>query len=394
MLANDLLTPESFDPVFLPIEQASGLPNECYTDPRLFDFERDHIMARNWIAIAFAESLDHNSVYPMDMMGIPLLLTRSKQGQIRVFHNVCSHRGARLVAEPKKTNGRITCPYHAWTYSVEGDLVATPNIGGAGIDSLANFNCIGKGLKEIRSHVWIGVVFIHLEQTAPSFEKTMHPAMQRTGELIGESGLSLLKGSHEDRIEMQVQCNWKLVVENFLEAYHLPVIHPALNRYSPLSDHHCRIYGHNMAGQWTTTFNPGLDDENPLPMFADWDPELSMIGDYPVVYPNLLMGLQANHLFLGILHPLGTACTREEFSIFYCGDQSYHEMFKKARTTNATAWAKVFQEDVEPCERMQIGRRSPGFRGGSFSPALDVCSHHFHQWIAQHYREAYSGFTH
>lgn len=390
MLTSDFLDPASFDAVFLPVEQASGLPNACYTDSALFDFERDQVMARNWVALAFADNLPDNSVKPLDFMGIPILLTRSKQGRIRVFHNVCSHRGMRLVSESRQINGLITCPYHAWTYSIEGNLVATPNIGGAGIDSLPNFDCKNKGLQEIRAHVWMGVIFINLDQQALAFETAMQPVLQRTLELIGESGIGLLRRSPEDRIDMDVECNWKLVVENFLEAYHLPVIHPALNRYSPLKDHHCKIYGNNMSGQWTTTFNPYPDDENPLPLFPEWKPDLLMIGDYPVVYPNLLMGLQANHVFLGILNPLGVDRTREEFAIFYCHDQSQDQACEKTRIHNRTTWSKVFQEDVEPCERMQAGRQSPGYKGGAFSPALDVCAHHFHQWIADHYCSAHA----
>lgn len=388
MLISDSFTPESLDAVFLPIEQASGLPNACYTDPALFEFEREQVMARNWVAVSFADSLENNTVSPVDFMGIPILLSRSREGQIRVFHNVCSHRGLRLVEEHRKTNGRVVCPYHAWTYSMDGHLVATPNIGGVGVDSAPGFNCEGKGLKEIRSHVWMGTVFINLDGQAPAFGESMKPVIGRTLELMGESGMSLMKVSGEDRIGMEVRSNWKLIVENFLEAYHLPVIHPALNSYSPLKDHHCRIYGRNMAGQWTTTFNPSLGCEHPLPVFPDWNREQLMIGDYPAVYPNLLMGLQVNHVFLGILHPVEVDRTREEFQIFYCDEEALDDVYEETRTGNLSAWSKVFREDIEPCERMQAGRRSPGYRGGAFSPALDICSHHFHQWIAGHYRSA------
>ncbi|MCY4218393.1 MAG: aromatic ring-hydroxylating dioxygenase subunit alpha [Gammaproteobacteria bacterium] len=385
MLTRDFFPSESFDSVFLPIEKASGLPNQCYTDSSLHYFERDQVMARNWIAIAFENTLHCNMAHPIDFMGIPILLTRSKNGQIRVFHNVCSHRGMHLVSEPKKISGRITCQYHAWTYSVSGDLVATPNIGGIGIDAHSDFECTGKGLKEIRSHIWMGVIFINLDGQAPAFEQVQKPAIQRTRELIGKSGERELRASQEDRIDMVVNCNWKLVAENYLEAYHLPVIHPSLNRYSPLKDHHCRIYGQNMAGQLTTTFNPQLEDGIHLPIFSDWNRQM-MIGEYPVIYPNLLMGIQANHIFLGILHPLDVDRTREEFQIFYCDDESLEPTYDQIRADNLLTWYKVFQEDIEPCERMQAGRQSPGYTGGSFSPALDVCSHHFHQWIAGHYR--------
>ena len=382
------ITLDELDAVCKPISQAKGMPNAAYTDLDIFYYERDHIFSKNWTAIAFANLLSEGMVYPVDFMGLPILVTKTKNEDVKVFHNVCSHRGMKLVEASKKTNGLVVCPYHSWTYSLEGELKATPHIGGVGQHSAEGFSCEGRGLKPIRSHIWMGILFVNLDNTAKPFEEDHSPIIERCRSLMGDSAQEVMRSpaQHGD-LRLEVQCNWKLAIENYLEAYHLPFIHPSLNSYSPLSEHHCEIYGDKSAGQWTTTFDPQLDSDNPLPLFPNWDEDRVSVGDYPAVYPNLLLGFQANHVFAMIIRPLSPGHCEEELGLFYVGDGAEDERFADAREKNLKAWSVVFNEDVGPCERMQIGRQSPGYTGGGFSPVLDQCSHHFHKWIASQYAE-------
>ena len=145
-------------------------------------------------------------------------------------------------------------------------------------------------------------------------------------------------------LEMTLRCNWKLAVENYLEAYHLPFIHPGLNSYSPLTAHRNEIISEFAAGQITSTFDPGLDKAHPLPLFPGWDPERMATGEYPVLYPNLLLGFQANHLFAMIIHPLTPTTCREELMIFYVGYEAMSERFVDTRQANLDAWSVVFNE--------------------------------------------------
>lgn len=108
-----LINPEQLDAVMKPITEARGMPNASYTSEEAFQFERDYLFAPHWAAIAFEDSLDKGEAHPVDFMGIPLLLTRDRSGAVRVFHNVCSHRGMQLVDSPRKTNGLLVCPYHS-----------------------------------------------------------------------------------------------------------------------------------------------------------------------------------------------------------------------------------------------------------------------------------------
>lgn len=372
-----------------PIGEASGMPNAAYREPQWFDFERDHVLGNYWTAITFVDTLSKNSVRPVDFMGAPVLLSKNKDGEIRVFHNVCSHRGTKLVAQEKTVKGLIVCPYHAWSYNTEGALKRTPNIGGVGVDEVAGFSCANHGLKEIPSYIWLGILFINLNANAAPFAEAAEPVIQRYRELMGDSAETLLRADTKvGHTTIDVACNWKLAIENYLEAYHLPTIHPGLNSYSPLEKHYTEIFSALSSGQITKTFDPGLDRGNPLPVFPEWHSARIKTGEYPVVYPNLLLGFQANHLFAIIIQPQSSDRCTEELMLFYVGDEAMGENLAVSRQANMDAWISVFNEDIGPCERMQIGRHSPGYDGGVFSPVLDTCSHHFHQWIAQQYQIA------
>jgi len=377
---------EELDAVLQPIESASGMPNSVYTSEQAFVFERDNILGKQWAAITFADQIDQNSAKPIDFMGIPILITKDKNDKVQVFHNVCSHRGMKLVDKEKKTNGLVVCPYHSWTYTLSGDLKATPNIGGVGVNTIDQFECAHHGLKSIRSTIWMGVLFINLDGQAPEFRQSAVELIERYHALMGKNAEQVfVKGAEDSELTIDLKCNWKLAIENYLEAYHLPFIHPTLNTYSPLSKHTPEIFSNIASGQVTSTFDPGLDREAPLPILPNWDKDRISTGEYPVLYPNLLLGFQANHMFAMIIVPISPGECREELSIFYTETAARGEIFADQRAKNMDSWIGVFNEDIEPCERMQIGRNSPGFSGGAFSPVLDRCSHHFHQWIANHY---------
>ncbi len=386
----DAISLSDLDAVERPIAAASGMPNAAYTDLELHKFERDHLFAKTWTAVAFCD--DHrneNMVTPLDFMGLPLLVISNPHGSPTVFHNVCSHRGTRLVNAPKKTNGLLVCPYHSWSYDLSGTLKATPCIGGPDIHQAEGFCREKHGLKPVRSHCWMGVLFVNLSADASPFNEHAAPLIERYQHYIGADGAAALAPPQADSgLSLQANCNWKLAVENYCEAYHLPWIHPSLNTYSPLSRHYCMLISDDFAGQGTNTFNPVIDGEETLPIFPDWPKDKYEIAEYPVFYPNLLLGFQVNHFYALIIHPLGINRVREDLRIFYVGEGAT-DRYQTSRKSNLQTWQKVFREDVNAVEEMQLGRNSPGFRGGVFSPTMDTSTHHFHQWVARKYRAAY-----
>jgi len=371
--------------VLQPIERASGLPNAVYTSSEYFRFERDEVVGRTWAALAFADSLpDKPFASPFEFMGLPLLVTRDRAGVLRVFHNVCSHRGMRLVAEPSEVAGLITCRYHCWSYATNGDLKATPHIGGVNQHSCEGFVNADHGLKEVRSALFMGVLFINLSADAPDFERHIAPLAERAARLLGAQGWSRIRpGITDSHLTLDVRCNWKLAVENYCEAYHLPWVHPALNSYSKLEDHYCFLDATDFAGQGSKAYRGSVVAGANLPRFPDWPAEQVHVAEYPTLYPNVLLGFQADHVFAIILTPLAPDRTREEVRIFYVDDGAVADRYSACRAATQAAWRVVFSEDVFAVEGMQAGRASPGYRGGVFSPVMDEPTHHFHRWVAE-----------
>ncbi|MDA0795567.1 MAG: aromatic ring-hydroxylating dioxygenase subunit alpha [Proteobacteria bacterium] len=377
------------DAVGKPIAEAKGMPRSAYTDETLFHFERDQILGKTWAGLAFASELvNKGSLVPADFMGLPLLMARDRQGSIRVFHNVCSHRGMTLVSETKHQARSIRCPYHSWDYDFNGDLKATPFIGGVGVNQIEGFSCDSNGLTSVRSHIWMGIIFVNLSGDAPDFEDFIAPLAHRWEAFVSRSSFNGLHVSQsESAMEITIQANWKLAVENYCEAYHLPWVHPSLNKYSPLSEHYNIVFTEEMSGQGTYVYALSEVAGTELPQFEDWPADKMRHAEYISLYPNVLLGLQVDHAFAMILQPRSCESTFEKVQLYYVGEEALGDRYQACRSSVLESWRQVFGEDVFALEGMQKARHSPSFSGGLFSPVMDIPSHHFHQWVAQRYSE-------
>lgn len=370
--------------VVQPISQATGLPNEAYTSAAHFEREREEVIGRTWAGLIFADTLpDRPFAHPVDFMGLPLLVTRDKTGTLRVFHNVCSHRGMRLVQAPTEVQGLIRCPYHSWTYETGGNLKGTPHVGGVNQHRCEGLDQSEHGLKPVRSAVWMGVIFINLSGDAPAFADNIAPVQQRAESFFGAGGWDVMRpGVSSAKMTLQVQCNWKLAVENYCESYHLPWVHPALNSYSRLEDHYSVLGYENFSGQGSLAYRLSDVAGTRLPRFETWPADKLHHAEYYSLYPNVLLGFQADHAFAIILTPLASGATREDLSLSFVGDGAVGDTYQASRAATLEAWRVVFSEDVFAVEGMQQGRSSPGYKGGVFSPVMDQPTHHFHGWVA------------
>ncbi len=367
-----------------PTAAANGLPNLAYTNAEFALYERDYVLAKTWVCLGFASDVPNiGDVYPADIMGLPLVMVRDKNGNVNVFHNVCSHRGQMLVHQACNVKGVIRCPYHSWTYKLEGDLQGTPHIGGSGIHELEGFEKDDKGLKIVRSGVWSDLVFINLSGDAESFEDYLKPLRERWQPFWGGSeGINLTADKTTGYTELRLNANWKLAVENYCEAYHLPWVHPDLNRYSKLEDHYNIAHENHFAGQGTTVYNADYVEGPAFPKFPHWPADKKSFGEYAALFPNVLLGIQVDHVFAMILMPDSAEQTTERLQLYYLDDAAISETHATTRDSTRKAWRQVFGEDVWAVEGMQRGRRSPAFNGGVFSSVMDVPTHTFHKWLA------------
>jgi len=368
-----------------PIEAARGLPNGVYNDPDFLLEERDRVIAKTWAGVGFAGDLpEPGYVQPVTFMGLPMVIMRDRDNQVRVFHNVCSHRGMIVVSEAGPVTGSVRCPYHSWTYGLNGDLKGTPHIGGVGVHNTAGFNCEKHGMKEIRSQVWFDVVFVNLDGQAAEFADFIAPVTTRWQTYLGDTGLARMRREEEGgTVMLDVACNWKLAVENYCESYHLPWVHPSLNSYSRIQDHY-HIMFDDFAGQGTMVYNLSETAGTSLPTFPEWPAEKMKEAEYITVFPNVLLGIQADHTFAIVLEPVTNERTIEHLRIMYVGDEALSEAYRAHRAATLESWKIVFGEDVGVVEGMQFGRISPGFKGGVYSPVLDNPTHYFNKWVANH----------
>ena len=361
-----------------------ALPNRAYTSHDDWLKERDTLIAQTWAGLGFSGDIaEPGSVYPVMFMGLPLVMVRDQHDRARVFHNVCRHRGMQLVAEAGDAGLVIRCPYHKWGYDLSGQLKTTPNIGGMGIHEVAGFDCADHALTEVRCDESMGVVFINLSGDAPALSEHLEPLLSRWRDLAGPSFDQQLiadTGEHGS-MELVLNSNYKLAVENYCESYHLPFVHPDLNTYSPLDAHYNLTLDPLASGQGTRVYDLTRGDSEPLPQFAEWDSERLKTAEYLSLYPNVLLGIQADHFFVILLMSEAVNQTRERLQFLYADTAAIDEIYRARRENLHTAWSIVFAEDISVVEGMQRGRASPAFDGGLFTPLMDVPTHHFHQWF-------------
>jgi choline monooxygenase len=383
---SDVLDIKKIKAVIQPIEKAHGLPNECYTSPEYLMIEREKVFKDKWTVIGVGSSVPHTGdALPYNLLGIPLIILRDKENRIRVFHNVCSHRGFKLLDGPCSLKKVLRCPYHSWSYDFGGKLVATPHIGGLNIHELDKFDKSKSNLKEVKSKVWMDMIFININDNQIEFEKYIKPLENRWSKFISKEDQHLLVQSRDHGyFSLDVKSNWKFAIENYCESYHLPTIHPELNKISNISDHY-NIQGlpNRFAGQGSKKYNQLIKNKKTFDNFKNWPKDLSKSSEYIALFPNVMIGLHIDHFYAFWLEPISINETKEHLTMYYVGDSSANgKELKDMRKENVRIWKDVMSEDIKAVEGMQEGRNSPVYNGGNFSPVMDNSTHQFHKWIA------------
>ena len=383
---SDILDPNKIEVVKNPIEKAHGLPNECYLNNDYLEFEKEKIFKNNWTMIGVASSVPNpGDAKPFNLLGIPILIVRNKENEVKVFHNVCSHRGFKLVDQECKLKNVIRCPYHSWSYDFNGKLTVTPHIGGLGKHEVEGFDKNNSNLKEIKSNIWMDLIFININSNAKPFEDFIKPLEDRWSKFISKKDQKLIRHSTDNGyFNMTVNSNWKFAIENYCESYHLPWIHPELNKVSNISDHyHIEDENLNFSGQGSNKYSQQFDGNIKFKCFPNWPTELSEKSEYVSLYPNVMLGIHIDHFYAFWLEPISNNQTKEHFELYYVGDESASsDEFKDIREKNFAFWQEVMNEDVTAIEGMQNGRNSPAYNGGNFSPVMDTPTLMFHMWVA------------
>jgi Rieske 2Fe-2S family protein len=350
-----------------------GLPARDYWAPEIYELEKERLFYRRWFCVGRAEELPEAGAFlTRDVADESVLVVRTRGGALRAFYNVCRHRGTRLCEEPRgRVAAGFVCPYHGWSYSLEGRLLATPNVGAdAGLDRSAH------GLRGIAVDTWDGFVFVNLdpaarplaEQLAAEPGSPLAYARYRAGEL---------RTGH--RIVYEVGANWKIIHDNYNECLHCPIVHPELAKIVPLYRRGlvldpARADGGATLDEGLHTFTKsGRSRLSALPGLGELD-RRTYYG-YSL-FPNLLVNLLSTGVMSYTLYPRAADRTTivSEYLFppeviagagFDCGDMvEFLDL--------------VSVQDWSVCERAQRGVRSRGFAQGVYPPP-DSLLHAFAQ---------------
>jgi choline monooxygenase len=327
-----------------------------YTNASVLAFERSHLFARAWSVVADSEELAIPGSYvTANVQSVPLAIVRDQEGVLRAFHNVCRHRGITLL-EGSGTLGRfMTCPYHQWSYALHGDLVRVPQKN----DQFPDLQSCALGLHPAQVAEWHGMVFVNPSLEAPGLSIAMAGLDQRLDGFLSGPLRQVAK------VEYTAACNWKLLVENHIDVYHLWYLHArSLDAY----DH--RSFAWESLGDNWWSLEPLKDPSTSFAGF-DWIPEdmQHRIGAF-LFFPNLMLVTTDDYFATYDAQPVGPASTSLTLRVRACDTSDADALVTSIRSFMA--------EDVAACERMQTGATSPHFDVGPTAKSHETPIKRFH----------------
>ncbi|HEU4400831.1 MAG TPA: aromatic ring-hydroxylating dioxygenase subunit alpha [Candidatus Polarisedimenticolia bacterium] len=361
--------------VRLPLDQASTLPGRFYHDPAIYQEELRRIFSSMWLCVGRDEDVAKPGDYMTRAIGSEsVIVMRDARGEVNAFHNVCRHRGSRLLTEASGTGlSKIQCPYHAWTYDLDGSLRGTPHM-----EDARDFDRRRFSLNPVRLERWDGFLFISLDPRAPALS-----------EFLGEMGRKFARYGMGDlrrgrRVTYTVQSNWKMLAENYSECYHCFLIHPELNRVSHYLSGSIDLTNQATVGGWMDLredeFNSmtvsGKTARKPLPAL---DAEDQRRIHYYIVYPNLLLSLHPDYVMTHTIWPDGPGRSEIICEFLFHPDEMARPGFDPSDAVEF--WDMTNKQDWRVCELAWQGTSSTGYERGRLS-SLEWMVHIFDNFVA------------
>ncbi len=340
-----------------------GLPSFAYNSDDVFTTESEQVFSKSWVLAGLAHELSNRGdVRPVTIAQKPVLLVRSEAGRIRAFHNVCRHRCLKLVDQPRNAGRVLSCPYHSWSYNLEGKLLATPFFGGRDHQPPPGFNKEENGLVEIQCEVWHDWVFVNLDDKAGPFDEFIEPIATRLSHL----DLNLLKPVAVLDFGV-LNINWKFLMENFIEPYHVQFVHSKTTD-QPLANHHTLIDKHCLG--CTVEVNQPVKRSGTL----------AVDSNFLTLFPSFVLGTyEPDQLGVHLNTPVSAGETHQRRAIYILRDSEIPEDEIEALKT---LWWNVHKEDHEMCERLQQGRASHvADTGGLLSPKWETGVRRFQEFV-------------
>ena len=356
-----------------------SLPSLHYYSAEMYAREKKSIFLEEWFCVGREEELPSpGSILIADVVGESILVARTKEGQLKAHYNVCRHRGTRLcvAAEEERwgvslkggltSAATIRCPYHQWTYSLDGTLLSAPFLTESEHFPKQHFSLYPVGLES-----WGGFLFVNLspEQTAIK-ESPLLSQLGRIPELLSRYPLAELRTT--EQIIYDVAANWKVIMENYNECYHCGPVHPELCEIVPdfkRAGGADLDWAHGIPhrpGAYTFT-TTGTTARQPFPSLKE-DERVRHMGE--LIYPNLLLSLSCDHVAAFLLSPQGPERTRIVFNFLFHPTEIQKASFDPSDAVDF--WDRINRQDWTICERVQAGLKSRVHEFGYYAPMEDA----------------------
>jgi len=343
---------------------AKTLPQNYLISPEVFAKEQKRILSTQWLCVGHQGQLAKPGDYfVQEVVGEGLIILRDRKGGARGFYNVCRHRGTRICEEKSgHLRGTLQCPYHAWTYGLDGRLVGAPHM-----DKVDGFNKAQHSLHAVRLALWEGFIFVNLAKEPKPLETVFAPLAGK----FSHWNLSKLRSAR--RIEYDVRANWKLIFQNYSECYHCPLVHPALSKLTPYdSAENDLCEGPFLGGFMPITKGNSLTMSGnvcALPV-GDIKAEDHHRVFYYSIFPNLLLSLHPDYVMVHQLWPQSP-----ERVLIYCDWFFHPDAFDRPGFHPDDAvefWDMTNRQDWHVCELSQQGIASRAYRPGPYSPRESI----------------------
>jgi choline monooxygenase len=359
---------DAYDPA-APLERAYTIPASWYVDPRVADAENRTVFSRTWQMVGRADQVAGKGHYITTMLaGEPLLVVRGGDGVLRGFFNVCRHHAAAVMTEPAGQTNSLRCPYHGWTYSIEGELKGTPDFAG-----VCDFERSSNGLVPVACEVWENWVFVRLSTDGPSLEQFLGEDLVAQIKPLGLSGLHWMERRH-----YEFDCNWKVFVDNYLDGgYHIPYLHKGLDSVLDYNK-----YSIDNGARYCLQHSPVVKDGA--------EPETGAVRGgqralYYWIYPNFMINWYEGVMDTNLVLPLAVNRTEVIFDFYFPDVVSDDARARNIASINVGQ--RIQDEDTAICRQVQRGLTSRAYNAGRLSVRREAGEHLFHRLLHTSLRE-------
>ena len=371
-----MLKQEEVEALYRPTAEAVGLPAYAYTCEDFAREEQSSLFAGTWTCAGYGHEVPNpGDVLPRTIAGAPVLFTRTKSGEVRCFHNICSHRGTVLVHEQASEQQALRCRYHGWVYDLDGDLRVTPHWGGLNQARAEGFDKSCMGLKPVRLVQWHDWLFVNIDGQAEPFEDYAAPFFAHFEEY------DLAQARWCRTMPYEIHANWKLVAENYLETLHLNFVHTVLAEAAPFEQHQVITDGVCLG----TIIHVGLPDTwsqaEALPRWPGIDAS-NRTAKNMALFPNFKLVIGPDHCASMVEFPDGAGTSHQRWDFFFVGDGATSERYAEAREAIIDFYDTTNVEDFGAVEAVQQGHTSPAMAGARFNGIWEGGVHHFQKLVA------------